>query len=95
MKLANRLLAPAWSGMSGSRTPAWKADGSRTSNPYDGNRTAYGDGSRTAYGGVGNRTPAWNSGSRTPYDSSSGYDAFATGSRTPAWGGAASSRSKF
>lgn len=72
---------PAWGGMSGSRTPAWKNDGSRTSNPYEA-------GNRTAYGGLGNRTPAWNSGSRTPYDSSSGYDAFASGSRTPAWGGA-------
>ncbi|KAJ5610572.1 hypothetical protein N7510_007291 [Penicillium lagena] len=76
---------PAWGGMSsagaaGARTPAWKADGSRTSNPYDG--------SRTAYGGLGNRTPAWNSGSRTPYDGGSGFDAFASGSRTPAWGGA-------
>lgn len=70
---------PAWAGMSGSRTPAWKMDGSRT--PYDA-------GNRTAYGGMGNRTPAWNSGSRTPYDSGSGYDAFASGSRTPAWGGA-------
>lgn len=85
---ANMEIAPAWSsGMSGSRTPAWK-DGSRGANPHDGSRTAYGDGSRTAYGGLGNRTPAWNSGSRTPYDSGSGYDAFASGSRTPAWGGA-------
>ncbi|KAJ5675547.1 Transcription elongation factor spt5 [Penicillium macrosclerotiorum] len=72
---------PAWGGMSGSRTPAWKNDGSRTSNPYA-------EGNRTAYGGLGNRTPAWNTGSRTPYDSGSGYDAFASGSRTPAWGNA-------
>jgi transcription elongation factor SPT5 len=81
-KDANKITAPAWGGMSGAgaRTPAWKADGSRTSNPYDG--------SRTAYGGLGNRTPAWNSGSRTPYDGGSGFDAFASGSRTPAWGGA-------
>lgn len=74
------LKAPAWGGVSGSRTPAWKMDGSRTSNPYDG--------SRTAYGGFGGRTPAWNAGARTPYDSgsgSSGFDAFAAGSRTPAW----------
>lgn len=72
---------PAWGGMTGSRTPAWKMDGSRT--PYD-------TGNRTAYGGIGNRTPAWNSGSRTPYDSGSGsgYDAFASGTRTPAWGAA-------
>ena len=75
------ITAPAWGGPSGSRTPAWKMDGSRTSNPYDG--------SRTAYGGFGGRTPAWNAGARTPYDSGSGlsgFDAFAAGSRTPAWG---------
>lgn len=72
--------APAWAGMNGSRTPAWKTDGSRTANPYDGNRTAY--------GGMGNRTPAWNTGSRTPYDTGPGYDTFASGSRTPAWGSA-------
>lgn len=81
--MTNWYLAPAWAGISGSRTPAWKMDGSRTSNPYDG--------SRTAYGGAGSRTPAWNAGARTPYDSgsgSSGFDAFAAGSRTPAWGGA-------
>jgi transcription elongation factor SPT5 len=62
-------------------------DGSRTSNPYDGSRTAYGSNAFS-----GGRTPAWNSGARTPYDSgvgssgSSGFDAFAAGSRTPAWG---------
>lgn len=87
---ANSNTAPAWGGAaaSGSRTPAWKADGFRTSNPYDGNRTAYGAG-----GFGGGRTPAWNSGARTPYDSSSGssgFDAFAAGSRTPAWGGTTS-----
>lgn len=67
---------PAWKGQdySGSRTPAW-ADGSRTVNPYDGNRTAY--------GGSGSRTPAWQSGARTPAQG----DAFGAGSRTPAWGG--------
>lgn len=72
--------APAWAGMGGSRTPAWKQDGSRTSNPYDG--------SQTAYGGFGSRTPAWNAGARTPYVGSgnSDFDAFAAGSRTPAWG---------
>lgn len=66
---------PAWKGQdySGSRTPAW-ADGSRTVNPYDGNRTAYGS---------GNRTPAWQSGARTPAHG----DAFGAGSRTPAYGG--------
>lgn len=65
---------PAWKGQdySGSRTPAW-ADGSRTVNPYDGSRTAYGSGSRT---------PAWQSGARTPAVG----DAFAAGSRTPAYG---------
>ncbi|KAM3562186.1 hypothetical protein ARSEF4850_002870 [Beauveria asiatica] len=66
---------PAWKGQdySGSRTPAW-ADGSRTVNPYDGSRTAYGSGSRT---------PAWQSGARTPAPG----DAFGAGSRTPAYGG--------
>ncbi|KAJ5352635.1 hypothetical protein N7452_001609 [Penicillium brevicompactum] len=78
---ASAARTPAWGGVGGSRTPAWKNDGSRTSNPYA-------DGNRTAYGGIGNRTPAWNSGSKTPYDSGSGFDAFASGSRTPAWGGA-------
>jgi transcription elongation factor SPT5 len=82
--LTYNLTAPAWGGSaasgSGSRTPAWKADGSRT---------AYGGG-----GMGGGRTPAWNSGARTPFDSSSGggssgFDAFAAGSRTPAWGAAA------
>lgn len=76
---ANTHPAPAWGGVSGSRTPAWKNDGSRTSNPYA-------EGNRTAYGGIGNRTPAWNSGSKTPYDSGSAFDA--SGSRTPAWGSA-------
>ncbi|KAI0158333.1 transcription initiation protein [Xylariaceae sp. FL1272] len=64
---------PAWGrGGDGGRTPAW-ADGSRTVNPYDGNRTAY--------GGSGGRTPAWSSGgSKTPaYEGS--------GSKTPAYGG--------
>ncbi|KAK5992972.1 Transcription elongation factor SPT5 [Cladobotryum mycophilum] len=66
---------PAWKGQdySGSRTPAW-ADGSRTVNPYDGSRTAYGSGSRT---------PAWQSGARTPAPG----DAFGAGSRTPAYAG--------
>lgn len=66
---------PAWKGQdySGSRTPAW-ADGSRTVNPYDGSRTAY---------GAGSRTPAWQSGARTPAPG----DAFGAGSRTPAYGG--------
>ncbi|PFH58823.1 hypothetical protein XA68_13170 [Ophiocordyceps unilateralis] len=66
---------PAWKAQdySGSRTPAW-ADGSRTVNPYDGSRTAYGSGSRT---------PAWQSGARTPAVG----DAFGAGSRTPAYGG--------
>ncbi|CAM1508545.1 Fc.00g053930.m01.CDS01 [Cosmosporella sp. VM-42] len=66
---------PAWKAqdLSGARTPAW-ADGSRTVNPYDGSRTAYGSGSRT---------PAWQSGARTPAPG----DAFGAGSRTPAYGG--------
>ncbi|KAH6877184.1 transcription initiation protein spt5 [Thelonectria olida] len=66
---------PAWKAqdMSGARTPAW-ADGSRTVNPYDGSRTAY---------GAGSRTPAWQSGAKTPAPG----DAFGAGSRTPAYGG--------
>ncbi|KUI70356.1 Transcription elongation factor spt5 [Cytospora mali] len=65
---------PAWSQgpASGSRTPAW-GDGSRTVNPYDGSRTAYGSGSRT---------PAWSSGAKTPAP-----DGFSLGSKTPAYGG--------
>lgn len=74
---------PAWSSnASGARTPAWQ-DGSRTANPYDGNRTAYGG--ATAYGGSGGRTPAWNSGSKTP-----AHDGFGHGSKTPAYGGSGS-----
>ena len=71
---------PAWSRgeTSGARTPAWGADGSRTVNPYDGNRTAYGG--ATAYGG--SRTPAWSSGAKTPAP-----DGFGHGSKTPAYGG--------
>ncbi|CAH0053527.1 unnamed protein product [Clonostachys solani] len=83
---------PAWKGgdYSGSRTPAW-ADGSRTVNPYDGNRTAYGSGSRTPAWQSGAKTPAYGdafgAGSRTPaYAGSSGTDAFSSGSKTPAWG---------
>jgi len=71
---------PAWgrsNDVSGSRTPAWGDAGSRTVNPYDG--------SRTAYGGAGGRTPAWSSGAKTPAPDSFGY-----GSRTPAYGGSGS-----
>ncbi|KAI5458215.1 hypothetical protein BGZ63DRAFT_363285 [Mariannaea sp. PMI_226] len=70
---------PAWRSqdISGARTPAW-ADGSRTVNPYDGSRTAYGSGSRT---------PAWQSGAKTPAPG----DAFGAGSRTPAYGGGSDS----
>ncbi|ORY66981.1 transcription elongation factor SPT5 [Pseudomassariella vexata] len=71
---------PAWSraGGDGGRTPAWAgADGSRTVNPYDGNRTAY--------GGAGSRTPAWSSGAKTPAP-----DSFGHGSKTPAYGGGVS-----
>ncbi|KAK4244712.1 hypothetical protein C7999DRAFT_34944 [Corynascus novoguineensis] len=81
---------PAWGRgeASGSRTPAW-GDGSRTVNPYDGSRTAYGDGNRTAYGGAtsygGSRTPAWSSGAKTP-----AHDGFGHGSKTPAYGSASS-----
>jgi len=82
---------PAWGRgeTSGSRTPAW-GDGSRTVNPYDGNRTAYGDGNRTAYGGAtsygGSRTPAWSSSAKTP-----AHDGFGHGSKTPAYGSGGSS----
>src|SRR3569833_2172139 len=66
---------PAWSRSdnAGGRTPAWAAEGSRTVNPYDGSRTAYGGGSRT---------PAWSSGAKTP-----AYDGFGHGSKPPAYGG--------
>lgn len=72
---------PSWSrntDVSGSRTPAW-GDGSRTVNPYDGSRTAYGG------AGGGGRTPAWSSGAKTPAP-----DSFGFGSRTPAYGGSGS-----
>ncbi|KAJ4292876.1 transcription elongation factor spt5 [Collariella sp. IMI 366227] len=74
---------PAWGRgeTSGSRTPAW-GDGSRTVNPYDGNRTAYGG--ATAYGG--SRTPAWSSSAKTP-----AHDGFGHGSKTPAYGSSSSS----
>ncbi|EHA55211.1 transcription elongation factor spt-5 [Pyricularia oryzae 70-15] len=69
---------PAWSRAdAGGRTPAWpSADGSRTVNPYDGSRTAYGSGSRT---------PAWMSGSKTPapHDSFSSNSAWSSGAKTP------------
>lgn len=78
---------PAWkSDLSGGRTPAWQ-DGSRTVNPYDGSRTAYGSGART---------PAWQSGARTPavdYGAGSRTPAYAndnwSGSKTPGYGEAA------
>ena len=82
---ASSARTPAWSRggeASGSRTPAW-GDGSRTVNPYDGNRTAYGG--ATAYGG-GSRTPAWSSGAKTP-----AHDGFGHGSKTPAYGSGGSS----
>ncbi|KAK4236659.1 hypothetical protein C8A03DRAFT_35421 [Achaetomium macrosporum] len=73
---------PAWGRgeTSGSRTPAW-GDGSRTVNPYDGNRTAYGG--ATTYGG--SRTPAWSSSAKTP-----AHDGFGHGSKTPAYGSGSS-----
>ncbi|KAL2885773.1 Transcription elongation factor SPT5 [Ceratocystis lukuohia] len=78
---------PAWKqDNSGSRTPAW-ADGSRTVNPYDGSRTAYGSGSRTpAWAASGGKTPAHDSygnGGRTP---AYGSDSWNSGSKTPAYG---------
>ncbi|GJN74671.1 transcription elongation factor spt5 [Purpureocillium lilacinum] len=86
---------PAWKAQdySGSRTPAW-ADGSRTVNPYDGSRTAYGSGSRTPAWQSGARTPAvgdaFGAGSRTPaYGGSGGMDSWGSGSKTPAWGASA------
>ncbi|KAM5350579.1 hypothetical protein ACJ41O_007084 [Fusarium nematophilum] len=83
---------PAWKAqdMSGARTPAW-ADGSRTVNPYDGSRTAYGSGSRTPAWQAGGRTPApgdaFGAGSRTP--AYGGGDSWGSGSKTPAWGASA------
>ncbi|KAI1500214.1 hypothetical protein F5X99DRAFT_387391, partial [Biscogniauxia marginata] len=73
---------PAWSkGGDGGRTPAW-AEGSRTVNPYDGSRTAYGSGSRTPAWSSGAKTPAPDHfGSKTPAYSGSGGDAW--GSKTP------------
>ncbi|KAK2608529.1 transcription elongation factor spt5 [Conoideocrella luteorostrata] len=85
---------PSWKAQdySGSRTPAW-ADGSRTVNPYDGSRTAYGSGSRTPAWQSGARTPAvgdaFGTGSRTPAYAGSGSDGWASGSKTPAWGASA------
>ena len=80
---ANGGRTPAWkSGGDGGRTPGW-ADGSRTVNPYDGSRTAY---------GAGNRTPAWSSGAKTPAYGLS--DGFAAGSKTPGYGGGDSWGSK-
>lgn len=85
---------PAWKAQdySGSRTPAW-ADGSRTVNPYDGSRTAYGSGSRTPAWQSGARTPAvgdaFGAGSRTPAYSGGNADGWASGSKTPAWGASA------
>ncbi|KAH0595141.1 hypothetical protein MHUMG1_06890 [Metarhizium humberi] len=85
---------PAWKAQdySGSRTPAW-ADGSRTVNPYDGSRTAYGSGSRTPAWQSGARTPAvgdaFGAGSRTPAYAGGGADGWASGSKTPAWGASA------
>ncbi|KAI0593649.1 hypothetical protein F4775DRAFT_576970 [Biscogniauxia sp. FL1348] len=73
---------PAWSkGGDGGRTPAW-AEGSRTVNPYDGSRTAYGSGSRTPAWSSGAKTPAPDHfGSKTPAYAGSGGDAW--GSKTP------------
>ncbi|KHN95439.1 transcription initiation protein spt5 [Metarhizium album ARSEF 1941] len=85
---------PAWKAQdySGSRTPAW-ADGSRTVNPYDGSRTAYGSGSRTPAWQSGARTPAigdaFGAGSRTPAYIGGSADSWASGSKTPAWGASA------
>ena len=73
---ANGGRTPAWKAAGdGGRTPAWNNDGSRTVNPYDGSRTAY---------GAGNRTPAW--APKTPAYTG-GQDGFASGSKTPAYGG--------
>ncbi|KEY65701.1 hypothetical protein S7711_07528 [Stachybotrys chartarum IBT 7711] len=84
---------PAWKAQdTGSRTPAW-ADGSRTVNPYDGSRTAYGGGSRTPAWQSGAKTPAYGdafaSGSRTPAYGGGGGDGWNSGSKTPAWGASA------
>ncbi|KAI1111042.1 transcription initiation protein [Nemania sp. NC0429] len=75
---------PAWGrGGDGGRTPAW-ADGSRTVNPYDGSRTAYGSGGRTpAWSSSGSKTPAHDVGSKTPVYGGSGSGGDAWGSKTP------------
>ncbi|XXH02934.1 hypothetical protein Hte_009324 [Hypoxylon texense] len=84
---ANGGRTPAWNkGTDGGRTPAWAGDGSRTVNPYDGSRTAYGSGSRTPawQASSGAKTPApdhLGHGSKTPAYSGSGGDAW--GSKTP------------
>ncbi|KAI4867687.1 transcription initiation protein [Hypoxylon rubiginosum] len=84
---ANGGRTPAWNkGTDGGRTPAWAGDGSRTVNPYDGSRTAYGSGSRTPawQASSGAKTPAPDHpshGSKTPAYSGSGGDAW--GSKTP------------
>ncbi|KAI6081363.1 transcription initiation protein [Hypoxylon rubiginosum] len=82
---ANGGRTPAWNrGGDGGRTPAWAGDGSRTVNPYDGSRTAYGSGSRTPAWSAssGAKTPAPDHhGSKTPAYSGSGGDAW--GSKTP------------
>lgn len=78
---------PAWkSDLSGGRTPAWQ-DGSRTVNPYDGSRTAYGSGARTPAWQSGGRTPAvdYGHGSRTPAYANDSW----SGSKTPGYGGSA------
>lgn len=74
---ANGGRTPAWKQPNtGGQTPGWSNDGSRTVNPYDGSRTAY---------GAGNRTPAWSSGAKTPAYGQN--DAFSAGSKTPGYGG--------
>lgn len=84
---------PAWNKGPdhGGRTPAWASnDGSRTVNPYDGSRTAYGSGSRTPAWQAGGRTPApgdaFGAGSRTPAYAGGGDSWGGSGSKTPAWG---------
>ncbi|KAI9794269.1 MAG: transcription elongation factor spt5 [Peltula sp. TS41687] len=93
---------PAWTGnatIQGGRTPAWKQDsmGGRTpAYGADGGRTSYG-GRTPAWSGAGNATPfgqsgfsdSYNAGSKTPaYGAgASSYGGFDNGSKTPAYGG--------
>jgi transcription elongation factor len=83
---ANGGRTPSWkqAANDGGRTPAWHMDGSRTVNPYDGSRTAYGAGNRTpAWAASGAKTPAYDGFGSSGHGSSGAGDAW--GSKTPAY----------